>query len=306
MSPHNTRSSKKNKTVGVKPNLVRNIQDVTVSKKKQRIETPNQPPPEVPVPDNETEEMDIELESNETTPNDSSSSTVPLPSPTAATKGKDLENNQTLEFHPTAATLLVPPEETNNPPPIDDSLYEKITRRTPHKAATLFFNIKGNNKHAKFIEVCRQFGHIPGYAGKTTHTIKRNTYMVVYFDSNDELLQVITDKNYPLEGNDDLEYHYLPYEEIHQQPTAEDIRKEKQRTIQVLDLPLEVRTPLLRAIFSKYDEIEKIELITRGIYQQAFIRYKKLDTVDSFKNIWSVLVKRHGVRVISLNAENTA
>src|SRR6266487_3564066 len=142
MSPHNTRSSKKNKTVGVKPNLVRNIQDVTVSKKKQRIETPNQPPPEVPVPDNETEEMDIELENNETTPNDSSSSTVPLPSPTAATKGKDLENNQTLEFHPTAATLLVPPEETNNPPPIDDSLYEKITRRTPHKAATLFSNIK--------------------------------------------------------------------------------------------------------------------------------------------------------------------
>ena len=56
MSPHNTRSSKKNKTIGVKPNLVKEIQDATVSKKK-RIEKLNQPPPEVPVPNNETEEM---------------------------------------------------------------------------------------------------------------------------------------------------------------------------------------------------------------------------------------------------------
>ena len=152
MSPHNTRSSKKNKTIGVKPNLVKEIQDATVSKKK-RIEKLNQPSPEVPVPDNETEEMNIELESNDTTPNDSSSSTVPLPSPTAATKGKEIEKNQTLKVHSTATTPPVPPEETNNPPPIDDSLYEKITRRTPHKAATLFSNIKGNNKHAKFIEV---------------------------------------------------------------------------------------------------------------------------------------------------------
>ena len=93
MSSHNTRSSKKNKTIGVKPNFVKEIQDATVSKK--RIEKLNQLPPEVPIPDNKTEEMNIELESNKTTPNDSSSSTISLPSPTAATKRKELEKNHT-------------------------------------------------------------------------------------------------------------------------------------------------------------------------------------------------------------------
>ena len=137
MSPHNTRSSKKNKTIGVKPNLVKEIQDATVSKKK-RIEKLNQPPPEVPVPDNETEEMDIELENNETTPNDSSSSTIPLPSPTAATKGKEIEKNQMLEVQPTAATPPVPPEETINPLPIDDSLYEKIMQNSSQGGHIVF------------------------------------------------------------------------------------------------------------------------------------------------------------------------
>src|SRR5436190_23837498 len=133
MSPQ-TRSKQQKKS-GVKPTLVKQIQDATVSKKKNKetLPDPKVPPPKAPVSNNTAEDMEIEESSNDTPSQEPSTSTVPPPSPTAAQKGKDKEIEQIPEFQPTAATIVPPPEETNNPPPIDDALYEKITRRTSHK-----------------------------------------------------------------------------------------------------------------------------------------------------------------------------
>src|SRR5215212_5507213 len=95
MSPH-TRS-KQQKKVGVKPNLLRQTQDATVSKKKNKEKQPDPKfsSPKVPVPDNPADEMDIEEISNDTPSQEPSTSTVPPPSPTAAQKGKTTKNSKT-------------------------------------------------------------------------------------------------------------------------------------------------------------------------------------------------------------------
>src|SRR5436190_7203274 len=56
--------------------------------------------------------------------------------------------------------------ETNQQPPIPDEAYEKITRRTPFRAATLLENIKGKSTSDKCKQVCIKFGAKQGYAGK--------------------------------------------------------------------------------------------------------------------------------------------
>src|SRR3954466_2366186 len=89
----------------------------------------------------------------------------------------------------------------------DDAIFEKITRRTQFRAATLFSNIKGKSKSEKFQTVSKQFGFIQGYAGKITQTIRGNTYMVIFFDTEDEMTAAI-DKTFPLDETH--EYKYVP------------------------------------------------------------------------------------------------
>jgi hypothetical protein len=67
--------------------------------------------------------------------------------------------------------------EPNHLPVPPDQMYEKITRRTPYRAATLLDNVKGKNKSDKLKEVCHLFGQHNGYAGKTVQTIAKIPYM---------------------------------------------------------------------------------------------------------------------------------
>ncbi|GES87044.1 hypothetical protein GLOIN_2v1786507 [Rhizophagus clarus] len=87
--------------------------------------------------------------------------------------------------------------------------------------------------------------------------------------------------------------------------TEEQIINEKDRTIQVFDLPLYMEKATIRCSFCLLGEIEKIETKAVGMYQQAFITYKDAVSVQRFYSKWSHYIGKEYVRVtpVSLSEE---
>ncbi|GES74101.1 hypothetical protein GLOIN_2v1783570 [Rhizophagus clarus] len=87
--------------------------------------------------------------------------------------------------------------------------------------------------------------------------------------------------------------------------TEEQIINEKDRTIQVFDLPLYMEKATIRCSFCLLGEIKKIETKAVGMYQQAFITYKDAVSVQRFYSKWSHYIRKEYVRVtpVSLSEE---
>src|SRR5688572_4224399 len=250
----------------------------------QQDDDMDEDPPEVPL----TSPKEIIASSSTQTSQDTTAplkivNTIVTPINTTYEESAQLEKN----FEPNH--LPVPPEQ----------VYEKITRRTSFRAATLLENVKGKNKSDKLKEVCHLFGHKDEYAGKMLQTISKIPYMVIFFDSMETLTTAIQD---PIKLDDQHTYKFIPYEEIKPPTTTEMLDKEKQRTIQVLDIPLNVKAHLVRSVFSKYGTITRCNMTTKGIFQQAYILYESIDTLHTFMDIWAEFLERDSVRIIPLKA----
>jgi chemotaxis protein histidine kinase CheA len=46
-------------------------------------------------------------------------------------------------------------------------------------------------------------------------------------------------------------------------------------------------------------------LITRGLFQQAFVIFESINTTEVFKNIWAEFLEKHSVRILPLNLTET-
>jgi len=190
---------------------------------------------------------------------------------------------------------------TNQQPPIPEELYEKIPKRTPFRAVALMESIKGKSPEARKREITRIFGNQAGYSGRGLIVLHHKTYMLIYFDSH-ELMTAAINQDLPT-NEENVTYRFVPYEEVKQPRTQEQILQEKQRTIQVIDIPLDIKGYEVRAAFETFGEITKLDMQTRGIYQHAFIIFKDLDTVGTFQNLWSGFVLKHSVRILPLNLD---
>jgi hypothetical protein len=74
---------------------------------------------------------------------------------------------------------------------------------------------------------------------------------------------------------------------------------ENAKTIQVIDIPLGVKTPVIRSTFERYGNITRLTTQTRGMYQHAFITYEtQKDVQPFFDSIWSVFILKDCVRVL--------
>lgn len=225
-----------------------------------------------------------------TQPQPSANSTAPQP-PAAPNAENDTGTNKN-------ANTDKENQGTNEQNVIPEEAYEKITRRTEFRAATLLTNVKGKSKQEQLKEICRLFGHKRGYTGKTTWMIHKIPHMVIFFESMEDLKDAIVD---PIPLDDEHVYRFVPFEEIKAPATQDEIKQTKQRTIQITDIPLDTRAPLVRSVFSKHGEIDRVDMQTRGLFQHAFIIYKTLDTVTHFKDVWAEFLERDSVRIFPLN-----
>ncbi|RIA84612.1 hypothetical protein C1645_832001 [Glomus cerebriforme] len=70
-----------------------------------------------------------------------------------------------------------------------------------------------------------------------------------------------------------------------------------QRTVQVIDIPLGMKAHTVRASLSRYGDIESIKLVTRGLFQHAFIVYKSAISAITFVTYWGTYILRNAVRI---------
>ncbi|CAB4391377.1 unnamed protein product [Rhizophagus irregularis] len=83
--------------------------------------------------------------------------------------------------------------------------------------------------------------------------------------------------------------------------TNKEIKNRNCRTIKVINIPIEIPNYQIRAVFSKYGEIEENGFYTRikNLYIQAFITYKKEESLQKFyKGIWSEWIGKHQVLIV--------
>src|SRR5438045_2442028 len=103
------------------------------------------------------------------------------------------------------------------------------------------------------------------------------------------------------------EFTFVDFDQIKQPKTIDDINAKKDRTIQVLDIPLKNSTASVRTAFSKYGDIQKLTLRTKGPFQQAFITYLRKDSIAPFHtNHWSVYMMRQALRIIPITLSEEA
>ncbi|CAB4388312.1 unnamed protein product [Rhizophagus irregularis] len=94
---------------------------------------------------------------------------------------------------------------------------------------------------------------------------------------------------------------FTPYQKTKKVFTEEEIKDRNCRTIKVINIPIEIPNYQIRAVFNKYGEIEENGFYTRirNLYIQAFITYKKEESLQKFyKGIWSEWIGKHQVLIV--------
>ena|SRR5437870_101179 len=89
-----------------------------------------------------------------------------------------------------------------------------------------------------------------GYLGSTVYIHKRTNYIQVFFD-NSESLETLKQKIFTKQ--DDSTFQFVDLESVKQTPTSEQIDLENAKTIQVIDIPLGVKTPIIRSTFEQLE-----------------------------------------------------
>ena len=247
------------------------------------------------------EEMDINVEEPSTTTSSSSSESSPLaPSSSQTPAPQDNASSNASPTTPTPENAKTPDQDVHHDSH-PDLVYETVTKRTSFVAVTPVTNVKGNSPAVKKQFIAKHFAQFPGFTGKDVRKIKQVTYMLVYFASLDHMTAAIKD---PLPNSDkdkpDEPYFFIPLDQVKPVPNEDDIKNKNNRTIQVIDIPLDIKSPLIRATFSQYGKITDLSTQTRGLYQHAFITFEDASSLDAFKSTWSVFIERHSVRVLPL------
>jgi hypothetical protein len=99
-------------------------------------------------------------------------------------------------------------------------------------------------------------------------------------------------------------FHFEEVTKIKPPPTDEQKHDLKERTLQVIDIPLNVPARTVRATMSRFGTIIKLTMRTRNLFQHAFITYENKESIDRFKyEDWSVLILKDAVRVLPLSLD---
>src|SRR5436305_7382091 len=169
--------------------------------------------------------------------------------------------------------------------------------------------------------------HLGGFLGSTMWTYQNEKFMVAFFDTNDDLQRALnldchykeyhknvthtpadqipannasssTNTSSTTSSNNQQNYtkhpfKFVNYDSIKQPKTNEEIDDDKERTIQVLDIPLGIATSSVHEKFLTYGAITKLTMRTKDAFQQAFITYETKSAIFRFYDeSWSVFIMK--------------
>ena len=95
--------------------------------------------------------------------------------------------------------------------------------------------------------------------------------------------------------------HFVTYDIIKPPKSEEDKAKDRANMIQVIDIPLNYKGVDVRRSFDRYGTITKLSIVTRGLYQQAYITFTDNAAVAHFTDkAWSTFIYQDAVRVLPM------
>jgi hypothetical protein len=188
---------------------------------------------------------------------------------------------------------------TNENPPID---HTPIVPPTRLYAAVPFEEIKGKSLKAKIETMNKIFMSIFTYRGCSLRELKKVKYLTAQFTNQTDLDQACTlEIPAPTAEIPDKKIKLQIWSQIKPPVPADTVTLLNARTIQVIDIPLDVTGKMVTAAFKRYGIIEKLTMRTKHLFQQAYIRYADAASIQPFmKDHWCAFIQKHCVRVLPI------
>ncbi|CAB4489575.1 unnamed protein product [Rhizophagus irregularis] len=134
--------------------------------------------------------------------------------------------------------------------------------------------------------------------------VARKSYVCVHFSAQSDVDDALKRDTAPL-TNSQKEGASAPtftlFTTIKPDKTEDKKVAAKNCTIQVIDIPLYRKGADVRAAFSNFGNIVKLSLVTKGLYQNAYIQFDSTAALTYFtENAWSHFIYEDAVRVLPL------
>ena len=236
----------------------------------------------------------IDLEDSITRDTYASSTTPPLDA------SKDASQQQISPENP---LVEIDMQDVNQTPiPDKEVALTEITKKKSLFAAIRMDTIKGKSRSAKVELLQKTFFHLNSFSGVKQREIKKVHYLAIELLNQDDLQTAInTPVPTPADDNPDKTSTLQIWEEIKPPASVDLIQEQNNRTIQVIDIPLNVTGKMVTAAFKRYGVIEKLTMRTRNLFQQAFIRYNDANAIQPFmEEHWCTFISKDCVRVLPL------
>ncbi|PKB98931.1 hypothetical protein RhiirA5_383563 [Rhizophagus irregularis] len=136
---------------------------------------------------------------------------------------------------------------------------------------------------------------------KTGETQQKTHVISVKVGTEQELQRLLElDFSLLLDGEDEpTKYRFTKVENM-MEKRRQLLQTRENRTIKVFNIPLHMENSSLKAVFSRYGELEEdaITMRLKGIYRQAFITYKDEQSLNIFYEKWGVWAFKEFLMVV--------
>src|ERR1044072_5908756 len=203
--------------------------------------------------------------------------------------------------------------------------------QTRFAAYTQDINIKGRSIRDKIRSAESIFIHVPGFTGAAHRIHQKQKIILVFFSTENDLQHALqfkcsimvnppqpdqaTQNNVPINPAFNLPNQAIQPQKINKEfffedfatikkitPLTQEQRNDsKSRTVQILDITLNMPRQIIYKALERYGEITELRLITVKLFQQAYVTYKSRDVITThFSSNWSIFILRTALRVIPL------
>ncbi|CAB5368912.1 unnamed protein product [Rhizophagus irregularis] len=180
------------------------------------------------------------------------------------------------------------------------NVYEKYNIPDSYRdKSELARSIQAEKRAAK-----KQSAACSNVATASVRNVARKSYVCVHFSAQSDVDDALKRDTAPL-TNSQKEGASAPtftlFTTIKPDKTEDKKVAAKNCTIQVIDIPLYRKGADVRAAFSNFGNIVKLSLVTKGLYQNAYIQFDSTAALTYFtENAWSHFIYEDAVRVLPL------
>ena len=169
-------------------------------------------------------------------------------------------------------------------------------------AAILMDSVKGKTRSSKIEVLQKIFFSLTSFVSVKQRELKKIKYLAVELLNQEDLQRALTLLiPTPTDDNPEKTATLQIWDEIKPPASVDVITDQNSRTIQVIDIPLNVTGKMVTAAFKRYGSIERLSMRTRNLFQHAYIRYTSAEAIKDFKDThWCSFIAKHCVRVLPL------